>query len=59
MTEAAVLYSVNAQVATVTLNRPDRGNALTGDLLQGEARYLSIFNVVFLRPVNFSYPGRS
>jgi enoyl-CoA hydratase len=35
MTKEAVLYSKNQNVAIITLNRPERLNAINGDLLRG------------------------
>ena len=34
MTQATILYGVNDGVATLTLNRPDRRNAMTNQLVR-------------------------
>lgn len=43
MADAAVLYTVRNAVATVTLNRPERGNSLSGDMV---SRLLEVFELV-------------
>ena len=35
-----VLYSVDAHVATITLNRPDRQNTISGTMLAALSEYL-------------------
>jgi len=35
MTEPAVLYEFDHQIAEITLNRPDNRNSMTPDVLEG------------------------
>ncbi len=41
MSEEVVLYQVSEQVATITLNRPERRNSLNEDIIRGVSEGLA------------------